>query len=105
MERKSRNEKLAEVWAEQSTLEIRRNRARLLRERRRAEQLLQAHLRELKRAGVSMVNINLGWVVDEDGYMSKTDKGYCETLRLGYRRYEHRWSQPEDYDYFRGAKK
>jgi hypothetical protein len=50
--------------------------------------LFCAHRRALKRLGLRPGN--LGWVVTDNAYLSKTDKGILETTRHGPRSYEHR---------------
>ena len=53
------------------------------------QQLLYlAHRRALKRLGLSPGN--LGWVVTDNAYLSKTDKGILETTRHGPRTYKQR---------------
>ena len=53
------------------------------------QQLLYlAHLRAAKRR--NLIIGNLGWVVTDNAYLSKTDKGILETTRHGPRTYKHR---------------
>ena len=50
--------------------------------------LFAAHCRALKRLGLTAGN--LGWVVTDNAYLSKTNQGVLETTRHGPRRYSHR---------------
>ena len=50
--------------------------------------LYLAHRRALKRLGLRPGN--LGWVVDNNAYLSKTSGGVLQTTRHGPRSYEHK---------------
>ncbi len=49
--------------------------------------LFAAHLRAAKRLGLQFGN--LGWVVTETAYLSKTSGGVLETRRLAKGKYTH----------------
>lgn len=55
--------------------------------------LFEAHCRQLISSGAFAGN--MGWVVTDDCYISKTNRGYLETRRIGPRHYTHIWTERE----------
>jgi len=57
---------------------------------RKYKNLIAAHDRQLVRKGAFPGNH--GWVVTETAYLSKTDKGCLETIRIAPGKYQHKWT-------------
>jgi len=58
--------------------------------------LAKAHMRKLVHENIWPTNnINLGWVVTESAFVSKTTKGILETKRLARGKYSHSWLERE----------
>ena len=49
--------------------------------------LFQAHIRALKRLRLKAGN--LGWVASDNVYLSKTNGGILQSVRIAERRYKH----------------
>lgn len=69
------------AWSKKMTPELKQSiyMERLLRE---------AHFRHLISLN-AFKGANLGWVVDDEAYLSKTSAGIIKTKRLGHRKYAH----------------
>lgn len=89
-------QKARELYARDGEIEIDENAeiSRLGGEGMRAVRKLElAHQRQLIRKGAFPGN--LGWVVLDDTYLSKTDRGILETRRIAGPRYRHTWTDYE----------